>query len=123
MTPSWPRDDVNLKHRKGVDAMKSINTNDRFAPYNVDRQLIAAVQINSGARCHKAANLLHCYGLAALAYDSAVAEGDVKLAEEMLAILRDSEINLRKFLFQRPSQERFDQLELHPDRSSGAYLP
>jgi hypothetical protein len=110
---------------KEFDAMKPINMNDHFGPYNVDRQLIAAVQIHAGARCHKAANLLHCYCLAALAYDSAIKQGDAKLAEEMQTILHESEANLRKFLFQCPSQERFDQLGLHPDRSSdrSAYLP
>jgi len=105
--------------------MKPGNTNDHFGPYNVDRQLIAAVQIHAGARCHQAANLLHCYCLAALAYESAVKQGDAKMAEEMQAILQESEANLRKFLFGHPSQERFEQLGLNADRSSdeNAYLP
>lgn len=69
-----------------------------LGPYNVDRRLIAAVQVSAGAHCHTSANLLHCYQLSALAYDDAVACNDAEGARSMLESLNSAEVELRRFL-------------------------
>lgn len=71
-----------------------------LGPFNLDRQLVAAVQCSAGARCHESANLLNCYYLWAKLYERAM---EVKHDEEARGALKgvqDSEVNLRKFLFQ-----------------------
>lgn len=70
-----------------------------LGPYNIDRQLIAAVQINAGAHCHQSANLLNYYYLSAESYQRAVTRKDEEEAQCALKSLEDSEVNLRKFLF------------------------
>lgn len=70
-----------------------------LCPYNIDRHLMAAVQINAGAHCHESANLLYCYQLLAQVYQNALDCKDDDEAQQALKTLHDSEINLRKFLF------------------------
>jgi hypothetical protein len=69
-------------------------------PYNVDVKLVSAVQIHAGARCHEAANLVGCYMLWAELHGEAVAGRDHGEAEFSRTTLDQSEVNLRKFLFQ-----------------------
>lgn len=84
------------------------NINQSLGSYNIDRQLIAAVQINAGARCHESANLLNCYQLCAQVYRDAIDCQDEEEVEWALKILQDSEVKLRMFLFQcrRPPRMR-----------------
>lgn len=74
--------------------------NASLGPYNIDSHLIAAVQINAGARCHESANLLNCYYLSAQTYGDALSREDDETAQWAIKILQDSEVSLRKFLFQ-----------------------
>jgi hypothetical protein len=68
---------------------------DAFDPHAIDSRLVSAVQVNAGARCHEAANLLHCYGMASRAYELAAC-GDDGAAEDF----KQSERALRRFLFE-----------------------
>ena len=71
-----------------------------LGPYNIDRHLVAKVQSSAGARCHESANLLNCYYLSAQVYQGALEHKDNEEAQWALKFLQDSEVNLRKFLFQ-----------------------
>ena len=70
-----------------------------FNRHAIDGRLISAVQINAGARCHEAANLLNCYGLASQAYAMSVSREDGDAAARELKVLEESECALRRFLF------------------------
>jgi hypothetical protein len=70
-------------------------------PCSIDSKLIAAVQANAGAQCHEAANLVQAYLLSADLYQDA-------LHKERAAcdFHDDTELHLRKFLFERRSASR-----------------
>lgn len=72
------------------------------APHCVDSRLVAAVQINAGANCHKAANLVTSYYFAVHNFnyhESQLAQQNEEAKAELLGMLQDSEADLRKFLF------------------------
>jgi hypothetical protein len=69
-------------------------------PHSADVRLIAAVQRHAGARCHESANLLHCYGLCAESYRQIVDQHDEAESRPALASLKQSEVNLRRFLWE-----------------------
>ncbi len=71
-----------------------------LGPLNIDIQLVAAVQCSAGARCHESANLLNSYQLWAQIYQRAMKSKDNEEARGALHMVQDSEVNLRKFLFQ-----------------------
>lgn len=71
-----------------------------FDRHAIDSRLVAAVQINAGARCHEAANLLNCYRLASRAYALSVSCQNRDTAVEDLELIEQSERALRKFLFE-----------------------
>ena len=79
-----------------IDRNRVFSPADAYMSRAMDSKLVAAVQRLAGARCHRAANLLNCYGLCFEAYRQAQEAEIAKATRE----LDDSEVNLRKFLFQ-----------------------
>jgi hypothetical protein len=78
-----------------------------FDPYNVDVMLVSAVQTHAGARCHEAANLLSYYTLCAELHRRAVDHQNADEAQSSRVLLEESEVELRKFLFQVRRPQRF----------------
>ena len=64
----------------------------------VNTRLVAAVQSNAGALCHRSANLLHAYYLCADVYRMRLGRGDADAAEAARRQLTQAEAMLRKFL-------------------------
>ena len=81
-----------------------------FDPFNVDVQLISAVQTHAGARCHEAANLLACYSFWADLHRQALRDHDARQARTSRGGLEESEVSLRRFLFQCRWPERLAHL-------------
>jgi hypothetical protein len=69
-------------------------------PFNVDLQLVAAVQTHAGARCHEAGTLLNCYTLWAELNQQAVRTHNVRDERASRTILEKTEVDLRRLLFQ-----------------------
>jgi hypothetical protein len=88
-----------LRHRMENDAMRSFDPGPFPQSYNVDAQLVAAVQINAGARCHESASLLSSYHCCAELYRRAVDRRNEHKIATASKLLEDAERNLRKFLF------------------------
>jgi hypothetical protein len=80
------------------DAMRSADLS-LLQSYNVDTQLIAAVQVNAGARCHESASLLSSYHCCAELYRRALDRKNEHKIATASKLLEDAERNLRKFLF------------------------
>lgn len=65
---------------------------------HLDHRLVAAVQVNAGAHCHRVANLLQSYLFSVHLHRQAVETNSREEANAAMAIARASEIDLRKFL-------------------------
>jgi hypothetical protein len=64
----------------------------------LDTRLIAAVQTQAGARCHRSANLLHSYYLCADVYKAKMRKGDLDASRVARQRFQESENRLREFL-------------------------
>ena len=65
---------------------------------HLDHRLVAAVQANAGAHCHRAANLLQSYLFSLHLHREAIEANSREEASAAMAVARASEIDLRKFL-------------------------
>lgn len=94
--------------------MESLRDDSSFDPFNVDVQLIAAVQAHAGARCHEAGNLLAAYELWTVLHRQAVAAQRADEARESRNILDATELDLRRLLY-RCRRTEFP-ADAHPPR-------
>jgi hypothetical protein len=71
-----------------------------FDPFNMDARLVAAVQVQAGARSHEAGDLLASYELWAELHRQAVDAHHEAEARESRDVLTETEADLRRLLYQ-----------------------